>query len=306
MCRWWRRHGRNPFTELIRELRTRYSFTDLKGIRWDEIESRYTGRADAAVDADDFARVIAEMLSELADLHVWIEMPDGRRRETHRSRFEPNYDPTVMRSNLSGINSFEGIGFVARCGEVAVAVVSGLPVEADYDGFVDAMRGMRDVDGYIIDVRRNPGGSEPRAAQIAGLFAARRTKYARTMRPDSGGILHETSARFLDPVGSQPIGGRVVCLIGPGCVSSGEGLALMMKSLDQVTMIGQPTRGASGNPQPVALSNGVRVWFSRWVSMELDGTPIEERGVEPDERIEHVPGRDVTFDRALEIIRSSK
>jgi C-terminal processing protease CtpA/Prc len=101
----------------------------------------------------------------------------------------------------------------------------------------------------------------------------------------------------------QPFTRPVVCLIGPGCVSSGEGFALMMKAMDHVTLVGQPTRGASGNPHPVTLSNGVKVWFSRWVAMEPDGTPIEGRGIQPDVTVEHMGEGDPTFDKAVEILR---
>ena len=66
-----------------------------------------------------------------------------------------------------------------------------------------------------------------------------------------------------------------------------------------------PTRGASGNPAPVTLPNGVEVWFSRWVAMELDGTPIEDRGVIPDVAVKPDPKnrKDPTFQRALRILK---
>jgi C-terminal processing protease CtpA/Prc len=146
-----------------------------------------------------------------------------------------------------------------------------------------------------------------RAAEIAGFFAERSTTYARSLvrLDDERSSMRESTPRVLEPVGDQPYRKPVVCLIGPGCVSSGEGFAMMTKSIRHVTLMGQPTRGASGNPAPVILSNGVQVWFSRWVSLEMDGTPIEGRGVLPTVRVEHArrPGTDVTFEQALEHLR---
>ena len=89
-------------------------------------------------------------------------------------------------------------------------------------------------------------------------------------------------------------------LIGPATVSSAESLALMFKALPRARLIGRPTRGASGNPQPLALANGVTVSFSRWVNLTPDGTPIETRGVQPDRDVAHEVDSDTAFLAALE------
>ena len=141
--------------------------------------------------------------------------------------------------------------------------------------------------------------------QIAGYFADKRYLYARSKgragpAPDD---FRQWPARYVKPAGDKPFTRPVVCLVGPGCVSSGECFALMMKALDHSTLVGQPTRGASGNPAPVVLPNGVKVWFSRWVSMETDGTPIEGRGVMPDVKVRHTGPGDPTFEKGVEILR---
>ena len=77
----------------------------------------------------------------------------------------------------------------------------------------------------------------------------------------------------------------------------------MMKCFPHVTMIGQNTRGASGNPAPITLPNGVDVWYSRWMSLLPDGTPIEDVGIEPDIRVKHEGKGDPTFERAIEHLK---
>src|SRR6185369_14051716 len=101
----------------------------------------------------------------------------------------------------------------------------------------------------------------------------------------------------------------VVCLLGPGCVSSGEGFAKMLKALPHVTTVGLPTRGSSGNPGGVEVGDtGLTVYFSRWVDMLPDGTPIEGRGVPVKIKVE-VPAdgykdADPTLAKALELLRT--
>ena len=82
---------------------------------------------------------------------------------------------------------------------------------------------------------------------------------------------------------------------------------MMMKAIPHVTLVGQPTRGASGNPQPVKLSNGVQVFFSRWVDLLPDETPIEGVGVSPDHLVQHVRtgGRDPTLEAAIKMLTSA-
>ena len=286
-------------------LRAGYSFTELKHIRWEALSEPYAEQAAAAESEEEFADAVAPMLGHLRDLHVWIELPDGRRIYPYRSGYAANYDRSIVRRRLTAIGSIAHVGRTAD--RVAVLVLDSLPEEGPYEQVLHFVESASlDCRGFVVDLRSNAGGSEPRGAEIAGCFIDVPRPYAMSSvrNPESWQML-DTHTRVLQPSGGRAVKLPVVCLIGPGCVSSGEGMALMMKAAG-ATMIGQPTRGASGNPRPVTLSNGVRVWFSRWVSLELDGTPIEGRGIQPEERIEHVPGRDPTFERGVQLLKRGR
>lgn len=293
---------------LVDNLRKYYSFSSLKGIDWDDLSARYRDGAQSAKTVDAFAAAIRGMLAELEDVHVWIEMPDGQRVQPYSSGYRANFNHRAVAAKLDSLKRFGPLGFAGRTGEgFGVVVIAGLPVEDDdlYGQLIEATTAMFDAPGFIVDLRSNGGGAEPRAAQIAGLFADRQTLYRRSKVRSGPNVdeFRESPPRYLAPALAEPFRGPVVCLVGPGCASSGEGFALMMKAMDHVTLVGQPTRGASGNPHPVTLSNGLKVWFSRWISMEPDGTPIEGRGILPDVTVEHAGAGDPTFDKAVEILR---
>jgi len=82
----------------------------------------------------------------------------------------------------------------------------------------------------------------------------------------------------------------------------------MMKCLPHVTTVGAHTKGSSDNPRELRLPNvDVTVFFSRWVDMMPDGTPIEGVGIPPEVAVD-LPetayrDRDPTLDRALEVLR---
>ncbi len=288
-------------------LQERYSFTELKQIDWSELRNRFGPVADQAQSIDAFVAAIRPMLAELKDLHVWIELPAGETVHPYVSRYRGNYDYRDLVSRLRNVQRFDPLGFVGQTEQGwGVVVIHQLPSGREdlYAGLSAAIHDLFAAPGFLIDLRSNSGGAEPGAAKIAGLFTSERVLYARSRVRDGPqpGAFRELPPRYLDPTGRESFQGPVVCLIGPGCVSSGEGFALMMRSLPHVTLVGQPTRGASGNPHPVRLSNGVAVWFSRWISLEPDGTPIEGRGVQPHVFLEHSAPGDTTFDAAVRIL----
>lgn len=303
-----RRPREAPFAVLVDNLQSHYSFSALKEIDWNELAARYREEAQSAKTAEAFAAAIRGMLAELEDIHVWVELPGGQRVHPYSSRYRPNFNHQAVAAKLDSLKQFGRLGFTSRTEEgFGVVAIDGLPSEDDdlYEQLIDATTRMFDAPGFIVDLRSNGGGSETRAAQIAGLFADKRYLYARSKvrSGPNNDDFRESPGRYIEPAVSKPFTRPVVCLLGPGCVSSGEGFALMMKAMDHVTLVGQPTRGASGNPHPVTLPNGLMVWFSRWVSMEPDGTPIEGRGIQPDVKVEHAGSGDPTFEAALEILR---
>ncbi|MEM6688950.1 MAG: S41 family peptidase [Planctomycetota bacterium] len=292
-----------PFDELIAGLRSQYSFTKLKDINWNVLEAEYSEPASKAKSVEDFAKVVIAMLSKMRDVHVWVEMPNGDRKWTSASSHTPQYSKSVIRGALSGYRRMGLIGGIGRMGQVAYVSVDALPSDADYKAFISAMTALKDVSGMIIDLRRNGGGNENRAKEIAGCFTSQTIEYARAITFEDGRA-SSPIPRTVMPGPKQVPAYPVVCFIDGGCVSSLEGIAFMFKAIDRVTVIGSATRGASGNPRPIELSNGLKVWFSRWVSTEIDGTPIEGRGVSPEIDVKGDPSGDAALMRALEILKA--
>jgi C-terminal processing protease CtpA/Prc len=69
--------------------------------------------------------------------------------------------------------------------------------------------------------------------------------------------------------------------MGPVNMSSCEAFLLMMRATG-ATLVGGKSRGASGNPRPVDLGNGVVVFLPTWKAMRADGTVFEGQGIAPD------------------------
>ncbi len=300
---------KDSFDILVADMARHYSFLELKKVDWAELTQRYRDKALAADDPKKFAKVTGEMLGEFQDLHIWIDL-DGQRIPSFCSVAKPNYDMRFVDKELKSVERIGNLGIVGHGpdGFVYIRVESLAGISSEHLSAMVAGIGQHlDAPGFVIDLRANGGGAEPAAAAIAGMFTDQEVVYARQKfrNGDLPGDFVENSPRVLHPTGKESFSGPVVCLIGPGTVSSGEGMAMMMKALPGCTLVGQPTRGASGNPQPVPLPNGVDVWYSRWISMLPDGAPIEQSGVPPDVSVEHVAGSDPTWLKAVEILRAT-
>ena len=298
---------KDSFQILCDELDRSYSYFEHKNIDWPALTQKYRPQLTDC-DADTFVDIAATMLAEVKDTHIWLE---HRRNRTSKyvSRFEKNYDFDFIEQDLKNGRSFGTFGITALTSDgFGYVRISSLAVEPNtvQKLVADLQDRLLPTKGIILDLRRNPGGAENIALSVANLFASEETIYGRSKFRASAdhADFYEGTPRVLKPT-KNPSMKPVVCLIGPGTVSSAEAFAMMMKAIPTATVIGQPTRGASGKPEPIQLPNGVDVWFSRWCSMLPDGTLIEDDGVPPDETIVHGEG-DPTYIRAVEILKNSK
>lgn len=305
------------FDELGQAMDRHYSYFTLKpGVDWAKLRDEYRPKAIKAKSADELAAVLKEMLAHLKDGHVWMEMPDGKVVGTHRTPWTYNGNRKVVRDQLTDVTECGEFAVVGRTKPDGVGYFLMTHQSAATPELVAkaaaAIEKLADAPGFVIDLRNANGGSEPLAQEIARLFCAKTTVYAKSRYRSGKGHAEFTEdyPRELPAAKSgRPYLKPVVCLLGPGCVSSGEGFAKMMAALPHVTTVGLPTRGSSGNPGPEEVGEtGVVVYFSRWVDLLPDGTPFEGKGVPPAVRVE-VPAEaykdaDPTLAKGLEVLRA--
>lgn len=310
---WKEKETGEMFDDFWQTMDRYYSFFALKkDVDWNDLKHKYRPRAAQSTNVEQFASVLQEMLAPLHDLHIWIETAAGE-KGTYLSSYAYNGNSKAIETELED---------VTRCGRFAVVA------KTKRDGFgyfyllrqgeanktnvkqaIDAIDKLREAPGFVVDLRRANGGSEPLAMAIANRFCAKETVYARSKYRN--GQAHDAFTQEYDrtlPASSNPYTKPVVCLIGPGAVSSGEGFAQMMQCLPQVTTVGLPTRGASGNPAPWrSMRAGITVYFSRWVDLLPDGQVLEGVGVKPaievKEATEVYEKTDPTLDKGLEVLR---
>ena len=136
----------------------------------------------------------------------------------------------------------------------------------------------RGMDGLVLDLRRNRGGSLNQAVRTAGLFVAAGPIVQ--IRTHAG----ETQVR-MDPDTGVEWDGPLTVLVGPESASAAEIVAAAMQDYRRGLVVGERTHG-KGTTQRIFPLNGTaavgafRLTVSRWY--RVTGETIERRGVHPD------------------------
>ncbi len=298
---------------LRRAVRQHYSYRDLRGVDWDAEYSKYLPKLEKAETAAGFARIAAELLKCAGDIHMWVEH-DGIRISTARRNVPPNCPAQRLTERVKRWRD-EGDcvawGRIDRDTGYLLIDSWGSRCGTSLDSIFRALWEMSDCASLIIDVRRNAGGDEGLAQQVAGCFVDEPAIYAKHVfcDPNEPGGFSPVRERQLRPnkVRSK-YRGRVIVLSGRHVMSSCEAFVLMMKQVPGCTIVGDTTYGSSGNPRPHRLPNGVTVYLPSWKAMTPDGKCFEGQGIPPDVELKTTPedfagGADPVLEKALEVLR---
>ena len=279
-----------------------------KHVDWRAQRARFRPRAERARTQNELVAVLLAMLAPLRDLHIWLVDPRGQVVPSYKPSQLVNFDARRWTLAMRDAN------YVVRTPTVGDGVVGGYaymhvgtwkaPVNEDM--LETMLLRARDAQGLIIDVRTNAGGSDAVALAFAARFTRRpfAASYVR-INTDSGVTgVQMPLARTINPRGSWQFTRPVVVISGRGGFSATESFVAAMRTLPQVTVIGDTTGGASGNPATYALGAGWQFTVPRWFEYGPDRQPIEWRGVAPHLVVSWQPGsyandRDPLIDAAV-------
>ncbi|MEW6236756.1 MAG: S41 family peptidase [Candidatus Omnitrophota bacterium] len=259
-------------------------FTLRPEVDWNQLKEQFRPQALQAKNSFEFAWILAKMLAPLRDLHIWIHIGKESVPVFNRPR-SSNANPSALEAMIGKITKTgqqvhwgktkEQIGYIA------IWSWTNPEIPGQFD---QALEEMRDVRGLIVDVRLNGGGSEDLAQAVAGRFLEKEViySYSQYRKGPAHGDLTEKMPRKTIPRGPWRFDRPTLILIGQKCMSSNESFICMMAEAPQATTMGDRTCGSSANPTIIDLPAGVQVSLPRWIDLLADGTPLDERGIQPD------------------------
>ena len=298
--------------ELMKLLRTRYSYYKLRDVDWKTLEKKHRKKIIAAGSTRTWVKRVAKMLSAAEDMHLWINYR-GVTTATCKRKVTHNVNIDGVKAVLPQCSWRNNCVMTARTDDgIGYILVSTLlrEEEAQIAEVQNVLGEYRDCKALILDLRPNGGGAEPLAVPIAAWFIEGKKVYAKNVNrdPDAPGGFGPVNERTIQGNDeSRRFKGPVAVLMGPGNMSSCEAFLLMLKQGENVTLIGERSFGASGNPQSYMLANGVEVFIPLWKAMRPDGACFEGKGIEPDIKVSAKPSQfkrgDPVLERALKYLR---
>ncbi len=272
------------FDNLCHVLRNKYSYLELRNIDWESHFAKHRANVVTQPDTPSWTRVAASMLEIAHDVHMHLEY-NNQTYPTFIRRVDPNISDAGVKQtvrNLTPLNPTVTTGTIDD--DIAYLFIRSFAANRHADiiaatGFIDETTAK----SIIIDVRANSGGSETLAGKIAARFITQPSVYAKHVfrRGPNPNDFTPIRERSIEPDG-KTFTGPVAVLTGPAVMSSCEAFLLMMKQSPNATLVGQPSYGSSANPNPVYLTNDVKILIPSWKALRPDETCFETEGIKPD------------------------
>lgn len=281
-------------------MKDHYAFFDLYGVDWDDRRA-LTPTADATLSDDEIETLLLEMMAGLDDGHVhfgspargyespserpdWMPTEDSFTRDGLRQMAETNAEATLTRSDASpfvyGLRD-DGIGYIA-INEMDVPVpFGGKSIPSAADAFADVLADLADAKALVIDIRYNPGGSDTISFGIAGHFVDADTPVFTKTTKDGDGATDPFTA-ILSPAAATAVSRPTIVVTSRLTGSAAEIFTLAMRTLPQVTTIGEPTGGGLSDVMGFVLPNGWGLGLSNQTYLTMDGALFEGIGIPPD------------------------
>lgn len=133
--------------------------------------------------------------------------------------------------------------------------------------------------GVVIDLAINFGGSDYISRAIANRFATKRTLAYRKRAADR--MDTKDFDLYLEPYQGPQFTGPITLVTSTTTVSAGEILTMSLRSLPNVTHIGEPTRGSLSDILDKTLPNGWAITLSNEVYTDHQGNLWEGPGITP-------------------------
>jgi carboxyl-terminal processing protease len=171
--------------------------------------------------------------------------------------------------------------------------------------FEAAVKENLQADGFVLDLRGNPGGIGFMAVGIGNWFVHRPDQKLGTMTTREGELKFVLNPR------AETFGGPLAILVDGCSMSTSEILAGGLQDLKRARVFGTPTAGAALPSQVERLPNGDGFQYAFASYVSAGEKPLEGVGVRPDQVIAPnrkalLDGHDAALDAALAWIRSQK
>ncbi|MBN2348455.1 MAG: S41 family peptidase [Bacteroidales bacterium] len=293
-----RNNVQNNFMVFWNDFDRYYPFFEIKNIDWDSVYDHYSPMITDQTTELQLFQIFSEMIKPLNDGHVAVISRFGTAQSYQQMEILDSYyyymslyDTKYFEAfsyNDNNINYYNLINYNIGYFHINSFNLNDgglIPMSSSSYLIVDEiLQKFKDKDGVIIDIRWNAGGLIPNSETIASRFTDQKRLYAK-LRSKNGPAENDFSDwtdYYFEPQGAYQFTKPVAVLTSRLTGSASEWFILAMKTLPNVTVVGDTTNGSFSYSLMRELPNG----WSFSLSTEIVATPdmkiYEGVGIPPD------------------------
>lgn len=304
------RDPQTNFDALWTTFHNRYAFFDLRQVNWEQQYHIHRPRVSPTTSDHELFDILCDMLDPLNDGHVELEAKIGHpavkrrftaekpckfHREFSKRRIKELFQTTRRTLTANGFGRYRNTKawMIRYCrsqtvGYLRIIELEGISKKKLKSALDKISRSFKDLNGFIIDIRDNPGGEDSTGRSIANRFAdQKRIAYHRRTKRGSGqSDFGPLRTWFLKPQGRVQFTRPVILLTCDAVFSGAETFALSLRDLPHVTILGDHTNGIFSYQLEKRLPNRWTYRLSHQEYLSADMVCYEGRGVPAD--IEHL------------------
>lgn len=311
----WKDDPYGNFDALWTILDEHYCFFAYKDVDWQEVRTRYRSKLHNGITSRELFDLCSDMLKELKDGHVNLIAAHDVSRYWIWEQYPKNYDERLIDEHYLNFNYHRASGLKYQILDNNYAYMYyGDFASGIGEGNLDIiLNNLASSDGLILDVRSNGGGYLTNVETLVGRFIDERI-YAGSIQHKNGtghSDFSEPYEYYFEPTrGRVHYNKHIVVLANRGSFSATNNFVSIMKSLPNVTVVGDVTGGGCGLPFTSELPNGWSIRFSAAPITGPDGK-LTEFGVEPDVKVDMSAadisqGKDTILETAFDILKTKK
>ncbi len=293
----------------------KYPLFTYKKINWNNIYSEYSNKFKD-ISLEERNQLLIKMLTIFKDPHIVISNPVTNIGWSYApSNLQTNFNEQFITKFISTFNwhnendswgwgNFDNIGYIR-----IIYLYSESIDTLKFDMVLDSLKNTK---GLIIDLRKEYGGNLLVCEAIWNRFTNLNFEVGYLLYRNGKG--HDDFAPkdyvYTIPRGNWQYLKPVIVLIGQLCGSAGEIFAQTFSNFNNSILIGDTTLGAVEAPSEFTLSDGTTYTVPIVAYYDIDGKPLEWRGVPPDiyfdpTEVANNTNEDIIIEKAIDIINQN-
>ncbi len=275
----------SSFDHVWETVRDKHYDPKLNGVDWNAVRAELRPKVEKARNDDQARKVMQDMLARLQLSHYAIYSNAELAQPTPRKGFVPPIaaDAVIDRIKFGNLPEMplrvhhevlpENVGYFYL--SIFINPIKVMPQ------FREAIAASRETDGFILDLRHNPGGIGGMAMGIGNYFVAQPDAKLGEMIQRDGTlsfVLNPQTDSYTKPL---------AILIDEGSASTSEILAGGLKDLKRARIFGTRSAGMALPSLIEKLPNGDTFQYAVANYISTGGQTLEGAGVTPDEVVEY-------------------